>query len=318
MSVSLSTGLRNGVNALQDLDSVISKTNNRLQTGKKVNSAIDNAASYFSARGFDKEARDLSNLLDRQVQATENVSKALKAIDNVQKLIESAQSLAKQARVSTDTTARNNIQTQIASLLTQATNQFSDSGFNGKNLLVSERTVGAVAGALTPAVKTGATLTVATSTEATNFTSVTLDAQDVRLSEATGLNLAIAANGFKATTPGTLTASFAVQAATGAGSFEATAAGDTTIDNFVSASITALNRLQTTASSLATNAQVLELRQQFTKDSIRINKSSSDYLTLADINEEGANLTALQTRQQLAVQALSLASRSDQAILRLF
>jgi len=315
MSVSLSAGLRNGVNALQDLDTTIRNTNNRLQTGKKVNSAIDNAASYFAAAAFSKEARDLSGLLDRQTQAIENVNKALKAIDNVGKLIESAQSLAKQAVVSTDSVARNNLNTQVAGLLTQAVRQFSDAGFNGKNLLVGERTNGVAAGALTAAIKAGATLTVATSTEATGFTFVQLDFQDVRVSEATGLNLAIAANGQKVTGIGTAAVTIDVQSAT---VWDATAAGDTAINAFITSSVTALQRLQTTGSALAVNAQVLTLRQQFTKDSIRINNGSADYLTLADINEEGANLTSLQTRQQLAVQALSLASRSDSAILRLF
>jgi flagellin len=315
MSISLSAGLRNGVNALQDLDTVITKTNNRLQTGKKVNSAIDNASSYFTAQAFTKEARDLGGLLDKQTQAIENVNKALKAIDNVGKLVESAQALAKQARTSTDSVVRNGLNTQIAGLLTQAVRTLSDSGFNGKNLLVSERTSGVAAGVLTAAIKTGATLTVATSTEATGFTFVQLDAQDVRVSEATGLNLAIAANGQKVTGIGTAAVTIDVQSAT---VFDATVAGDTAIDAFVASSVTALARLQTTGSNLAVNAQVLTLRQQFTKDSIRINNGSADFLTNADINEEGANLTSLQTRQQLAVQALSLASRSDQAILRLF
>jgi flagellin len=315
MSLTLSAGLRNGVNALQDLDTVITRTNSRLQTGKKVNSAIDNASSYFTAASFTKEARDLGGLLDKQTQAIENVNKALKAVDGAGKLIESAQALAKQARVSTDSVVRNNLNTQIASLLTQATRLFSDSGFNGKNLLVNERTTGVAAGALTAAIKTGATLTVATSTEATGFTFVQLDFQDVRVSEATGLNLALAANGQKVTGIGTAAVTIDVQSAT---VYDATAAGDTAIDAFVSASVTALSRLQTAGSNLAVNAQVLTLRQQFTKDSIRINNGQSDYLVNADINEEGANLTSLQTRQQLAVQALSLANRSDQAILRLF
>jgi flagellin len=76
--------------------------------------------------------------------------------------------------------------------------------------------------------------------------------------------------------------------------------------------------LQARASVIATQASVVDLRIQFTKDTTRILNSSADSLTLADMNEEGANLSALSTRQQLAVQALSLANRSDQAILRLF
>jgi flagellin-like hook-associated protein FlgL len=47
-------------------------------------------------------------------------------------------------------------------------------------------------------------------------------------------------------------------------------------------------------------------------------KSGADNLVLADTNEEGANLLALQTRQQLSSTALSLASQADQQVLRLF
>ncbi len=59
-------------------------------------------------------------------------------------------------------------------------------------------------------------------------------------------------------------------------------------------------------------------RQDFIKDSIKTLKDGADNLVVADLNEEGANLLALQTRQQLSTQALSLASQSEQAVLRLF
>jgi flagellin-like hook-associated protein FlgL len=58
-------------------------------------------------------------------------------------------------------------------------------------------------------------------------------------------------------------------------------------------------------------------RQDFNKGAIANLTDGADLLTLADINEEGAALTSLQTKQQLSVTALSLANQSDQAILRL-
>ncbi|HEX2508895.1 MAG TPA: flagellin, partial [Microvirga sp.] len=61
-----------------------------------------------------------------------------------------------------------------------------------------------------------------------------------------------------------------------------------------------------------------QTRQDFTKTTILTLNAGSDLLVLADGNEEGANLLALQTRQQLSTQALSLASQTDQAVLRLF
>ena len=62
----------------------------------------------------------------------------------------------------------------------------------------------------------------------------------------------------------------------------------------------------------------MQNRQDFTKNLINLLQIGADSLTLADTNEEGANLLALQTRQQLRTTSLSLASQADQAVLRLF
>jgi flagellin-like hook-associated protein FlgL len=70
--------------------------------------------------------------------------------------------------------------------------------------------------------------------------------------------------------------------------------------------------------AFAANSNLLTNRQDYTKFSVKNANDGSDLLTLADINEEGATLTTLQTRQQLSVTALSLSSQADQAILRLF
>lgn len=90
----------------------------------------------------------------------------------------------------------------------------------------------------------------------------------------------------------------------------------------LSRALTKLTTAKTTVSGLQTtfaaNSNIMTNRQDFTNAAIKNFKDGSDLLTLADINEEGANLASLQTRQQLAVQALSLANQSDQAILRLF
>ena len=62
----------------------------------------------------------------------------------------------------------------------------------------------------------------------------------------------------------------------------------------------------------------LQNRQDFTKAMIGTLKGGADQLTLADANEEGANLLALNTRQQLSQTALSLAAQAQQEVLRLF
>jgi flagellin-like hook-associated protein FlgL len=86
------------------------------------------------------------------------------------------------------------------------------------------------------------------------------------------------------------------------------------IDEFTSA----LGQLRTAASTLGSQNTLLQTRLDFTKTLVDTLREGSDKLVAADINEEGANLLALQTRQQLGVNSLSLAAQSEQAVLSLF
>jgi len=80
----------------------------------------------------------------------------------------------------------------------------------------------------------------------------------------------------------------------------------------------AMARLRTQASKFGTHMTTVQTRQDFTKSMINTLQTGADNLVLADSNEEGANLLALQTRQQLSTTALSLSAQADQAVLRLF
>ena len=79
-----------------------------------------------------------------------------------------------------------------------------------------------------------------------------------------------------------------------------------------------LTSLRATASSLGSQLSVVQTRQDFTKNIVNALTIGADNLVLADSNEEGAKLLALNTRQQLSQTALSLASQADQGVLRLF
>ena len=66
------------------------------------------------------------------------------------------------------------------------------------------------------------------------------------------------------------------------------------------------------------DSTVLSIRLEFTKNYVTGLTQGSDKLTLADLNEEGANLSTLQTRQQLGTVSLSISTKSEQGLLRLF
>ncbi|HCE22374.1 MAG TPA: ABC transporter substrate-binding protein, partial [Hyphomonas sp.] len=80
----------------------------------------------------------------------------------------------------------------------------------------------------------------------------------------------------------------------------------------------ALVSLRSIASNLGSNLSIVQTRQDFTKSTFNTLQTGGANLTLADTNEEAANMLALQTRQQLSSSALSMASQADQAVLRLF
>ena len=92
----------------------------------------------------------------------------------------------------------------------------------------------------------------------------------------------------------------------------------TQINNVVTDLETALKTLRTKAKTLGSNVALLQTRLEFTENYVNTLQTGADKLTLADLNEEGANLLALQTRQQLGIQALAFAGQAEQSILLLF
>jgi flagellin len=80
----------------------------------------------------------------------------------------------------------------------------------------------------------------------------------------------------------------------------------------------AVTTLRTKSSTLSNNLSIITARQEFTQGMINVLKDGAAGLTNADMNEEGANMLMLQTRQALGTTSLSLASQAAQSVLRLF
>lgn len=93
---------------------------------------------------------------------------------------------------------------------------------------------------------------------------------------------------------------------------------DSDIDAAVTDLDDALSTLRANAKTLASNNGVVTARQEFTTQLINTLTTGADVLTAADTNEEGANMLALQTRQQLGIVALQLSSQAQQSVMRLF
>jgi flagellin len=269
--VVLSAGVRANLLQLQQTSDLINQTQNRLATGKKVNSALDNAINFFTAQGLDNRANSLNSLLDSMSNGINMIQSANNGITSITKLVQSAQALVNQAQQTSDTATKASLSTQFNRLLTQIGQLAKDSGFNGVNLLGGNN--------LTITLNESGSSTIAvTAVDYTNASAVPLSINAAAGNWASDANITAASTDLSA------------------------------------ALITLRSESQTLNSSLST----VQIRQDFTKSMINTLKSGSDNLTLADSNEEGANLLALQTRQQLSSTALSLAAQADQNVLRLF
>jgi flagellin-like hook-associated protein FlgL len=93
---------------------------------------------------------------------------------------------------------------------------------------------------------------------------------------------------------------------------------NTQLDTRLNALHTALTQVASQSSAFGANLSIVQNRQNVTTQMINTLQTGADGLTLADTNLEGANMLALQTRQQLSITALSIASQSNGAVLRLF
>ena len=97
-NITLSASVRQNLLALQSTAQLMSETQNRLATGKKVNSALDNPGNFFTSQSLSNRASDLNALLDSIGQAQQTLKAADQGLTSLTKLVESAKSIAKQAR----------------------------------------------------------------------------------------------------------------------------------------------------------------------------------------------------------------------------
>jgi flagellin-like hook-associated protein FlgL len=267
--VSLAGGMRTNLVNLQNVSSLQARTTQRLSTGKRVNSAIDDPSAYFAAQNATNRAADLAARKDGMGEAIQTVKAALQGIDGITNLIQQAKGLSASAR-SASTADRASLATQFDALRGQIDSLAGDSGYKGTNFLDS--------GTLQVDFNEGGT------------SSLTVSGFDASTGTG-GLNVAAAGNAW---------------------------AGDGDIDTSVSELDSALSTLRTQAQTLSSNNGVVTARQDFTTNMINTLTTGADQLTAADTNEEGANMLALQTRQQLGIVALQLSSQAQSSVMRLF
>ena len=277
--ITLTAAMRANLVSLQNTEVLLNRTQERLATGKKVNSALDNPLNYFAAAGHTERANQLITRKDGMGEAIQTIKAANTGVEGIKSLLENLRGLVEAARSSTDTAVQ---EAQGEEVVNQLIQLVQDSGYKGVNLL--------------------------------SGTAVSLDA----LFNETGTNK-LTLTGFQTISAGgTMSAMSGISNGSLISTSMTFGTAGSNLAAIDAAITSAISLLSSQASKLSSNLAIINARLDFTNQMVNTLKEGADKLTLADTNEEGANMLALQTRQQLGVTSLSLASQAAQSVLRLF
>ena len=293
--ITLSTATRTNLLSLQNTTSLIGRTQERLATGLKVNSAIDDALAFFKARNLNSRATDLQTIKDGVLDGISVIKAGIQGLESMESILKQMKALAQSAISNPESSTRAKLASQFNELRSQVDNLAEDASYNGINLLKNS-TEAFAAGADQLTVK----FNERTETQAANQLVIS------------GLRIADfnAIMGGSALATGTLPNSN-VWGQSGVAAIKGITAALRAIDS-------ALVTVRQAAQSFGTNSALLQIRADFTTRIINTLKGGAAELVNADMNEESANLLSLQTRQQLGTISLSIAQKSEEAILRLF
>jgi flagellin-like hook-associated protein FlgL len=384
----MTTGMRSNLQALQQTNVLQEATMNRLATGKRVNTALDNATSFFTALSHKNRANDLLSFKDAIGESIQTIKAADTAIAGITKLIEGAKALAADAKGAvsqsatsqtltisgiTGLTAASTLDiggTTFTAVLSATSQSVGDQKFyigataaelaanlafaintKGESMPMSATVSGAVltikrdsaatmvatdidiGGATAGAVMTesvigsGAELTAKVAKYASFITQIN-DMQNDAFYK--GKNLL----GGASSTTNDMTVRFGNNHTLAVASFDAKASGDLSLyatagngtgwgtETLIDADITkmdaALSTLRIKSADLSSNLAIISARDEWITSIAETLSAGADKLTLADANEEGANLLMLQTRQSISTSALSMSAQAAQSVLRLF
>lgn len=279
-AITLTSGMRKNLFSLQNTQKLLQTTQTRLATGLRVQKAVDDPINYFTALNHSQRAEDLASRKDEMAESIQLVQAANEGVESITALIASAKSLAQSALSTSGTSSIETLRDQYSEVLNQIDDLAADSGYKGTNLL-----------------------------ESTDVTHV------VKFDEKGDSSLTI--TGFEAMATGD-TLALVESLTTNQWSNAGGTANQTRINAAITALDSATTALRDEASKLSTNLSTITIRQDFTNNMINTLRDGASNLTNADMNEEGANMLMLQTRQQLGTTSLSLASQAAQSVLRLF
>jgi flagellin-like hook-associated protein FlgL len=286
-NIVLGSATQQNLLALQNINTQLGTTQGHLATGLAVSSATDDAVKYFQAQSLTNRANDLSTRKDAIAQGIQSLTAATNGISSVISILQQMEGLVNGASTQT-AVQRASADTQFNTLGQQLSTLLNDSSYQGLNLV------------------NGTTSNLTLQFSITSSSTLKITGQNLLFSKLV--------TGGKGLAKGSAAASTLLSGV----KFSAVSNKISLFTKVYNALQTAVFKAQAAAQTLGTNVNFLQTRMSFTQQYITTLQGGASDLTVADVNQESTNLVTLQTRQQLALQSLSIATQSEQAVLRLF
>lgn len=396
MSTLLSSALRSNLNSANLLSAQIAKTQERVSTGRKVNSAADDAYAYFSEKSMRKTSDKLDKIFQEMDTGSKTIDAAISSLNSISDLVNRTESLVRSAQETSNFAERIGLRKQVSDLMKSIQQMAENASYRGVNLLgdsSNELNIGLNADG-------SDTLDISAATSADDsFTDLSGSAfgfemtalsTDGMFLEASASNDLISADSelvadlgytaadtidFSGATSGasfsyaitaTSTVKDLVDAVNADGNFKAVLNSDNTIsyssatyesitvaDSAAATNVSIVNgdtsaaiqsvtgtvdyftvdaslddmlntlsnfktTIQAKEGSLSNYSVILDAHQNLTENMMSLLQENADNLVVANIEEESVSLNVLQTRQQLAMISISMATQQEQNIMRLF
>lgn len=276
--VNLGSSSRGILFAMQEANKAIELGQERISTGKKINSAADDPVKFFTANTLENNAFDFIKVKDTVSQAIKTLETTNNALSSIKNTLDSMQGSINSARGTSDGTTLETLSKNYTRLMNQVTNLANDGSYNGRNFI-------ATSGAGTGGATYDLTLYFG-------------------INSSTPSTYTIAAIGTSAASLGLDSAAASWQASTN-------------IDAAQSLLNSALATVRSSIQTFGTHINMLKIREDFTNKHVSALKEGAASLVEADVNEEGAKLQALKMQQYIGLSNLGFSGQLQQGVLKL-
>ena len=317
-SIMTNTAAMAALQTLRSIDSNMQETQARVSSGYRVATAADNAAYWSIATTMRSDNSALSTVQDALglgAAKTDTAYTGLEAAVEVVTEIKSKLVAAREPGVD-----KSKINKELSELKNQLAAIAESASFSGENWLFNESTAA-------PGTKEIVASFNRASDGAVSVTTLAFDTSESVLIDTNDANNGLLTKGFQVTQPSGTTTTVATYflidpgattSATGTEIVLTTSMNEDELDGMISAVDSMLQRLTDSASTLGAITSRIEMQDEFVSTLMDVIDKGVGRLVDADMNEESTKLKALQTQQQLGIQALSIANTNAENILTLF